>query len=432
MENLTLLGSAFLWGALSSLALPGGAAAGIHFKPHRRILAVLMAVGAGALLFAVFVELFYPGLNNGQKGAVLLTLAGGAAGWLFFTLVNRRLNKSGALLRSSAGIRRHATRQKKRFARRAVKDLARIDLFHRLPLPLAMKLVPEMELHSYPAGAVLCREGDDGDKLFCIIDGNVTISRNSQQLAELGPGDTFGEMALITRQPRNATAEISTAARIYAIPHGLFQQVLRESPALREETEALVAKRCDALAASGTADGAKLWKKNSLSYLNRMKIRASGKEVDRLAAELIRKKNIALAIWLGILLDSIPASLLIGIHLAEAGQVSAVLLGGILLADLPESLTCASHMYRGGIRYSRVLLLWSSLCLLTGVGAAGGALLRDTIPTALFLLLQGIAGGAMLGSIIEAMIPDAADWNKKTAALGTLAGFAAAAAVRLI
>src|SRR5262249_38195408 len=93
-----------------------------------------------------------------------------------------------------------------------------ITEFHELPLfrelsPLDLaRLLPELESTHFAAGEVLFREGDAGDALFILRAGRIEIETGGDEatapvrLAELGPGDCLGELALLTGQPRNATA----------------------------------------------------------------------------------------------------------------------------------------------------------------------------------------------------------------------------------
>lgn len=90
---------------------------------------------------------------------------------------------------------------------------------------------------AYLAGAVLCREGDPGDAFFVILEGRVIISQRlekgaERRLEELGPGEYFGEMALIDDQPRMATVTAVTPVTLLEITGQLFDRLVEESPAL--------------------------------------------------------------------------------------------------------------------------------------------------------------------------------------------------------
>jgi CRP-like cAMP-binding protein len=85
--------------------------------------------------------------------------------------------------------------------------------------------------HEYPKGTVLFREGEPGKEMFVIQTGKVTISKKVRDLdtnlAVLGPGEFFGEMAIISNRPRNATATISEDAKILVIDHKTFEAMIR-------------------------------------------------------------------------------------------------------------------------------------------------------------------------------------------------------------
>ncbi len=114
------------------------------------------------------------------------------------------------------------------------------DLHANLPLPMlgergARLLAKGLDRHtvSYPAGTVLFREGDPGDRMFVIADGRVRIVKalgaSDVTIASLGPGDCFGEMALLDKQPRSATAVTSEESRLVIIDGVAFEQLIREN-----------------------------------------------------------------------------------------------------------------------------------------------------------------------------------------------------------
>ena len=68
-----------------------------------------------------------------------------------------------------------------------------------------------------PEGRVLTREGDRGREFFVLVDGTVEIRRGGEKLHDLGPGDFFGEIALITKAPRTATVTASSPIKALVI-----------------------------------------------------------------------------------------------------------------------------------------------------------------------------------------------------------------------
>lgn len=135
--------------------------------------------------------------------------------------------------------------------------------------------------------------------------------------------------------------------------------------------------------------------------------------------------NVALAIWLGIALDGIPESLVIGGSI-EGSSVSVALVGGLFLANLPESMSSAAVMKKQGSSNTLILGMWISLMILTAVGAAfGNIFIADASPH-LRAVLEGIAAGAMLAMIAQTMLPEAYDHGGWLTGLMTVVGFLAA------
>lgn len=84
----------------------------------------------------------------------------------------------------------------------------------------------------YPAGSALCEEGRLGDDFFIILQGQAEVTRKRKKVGSLGPGDHFGEIALlklIGRAPRSATVTARTPVRCFLLPKGAFRDVIYEA-----------------------------------------------------------------------------------------------------------------------------------------------------------------------------------------------------------
>ena len=84
----------------------------------------------------------------------------------------------------------------------------------------------------YPAGSVLCEEGSLGDDFFIILQGQAEVARKRKKVRTLGPGDHFGEIALlklIGRTPRSATVTARTPIRCFLLPRAAFRDVIYEA-----------------------------------------------------------------------------------------------------------------------------------------------------------------------------------------------------------
>ena len=91
--------------------------------------------------------------------------------------------------------------------------LSRTPLFAELHPRVLEQLIPRMELVDLAAGDTLFREGDAGGSLYVISEGEVTVETSGTELARLGPGAFFGEIALVTDLPRSATVRALSGCR---------------------------------------------------------------------------------------------------------------------------------------------------------------------------------------------------------------------------
>ena len=109
------------------------------------------------------------------------------------------------------------------------------------------RLADEVDL---PAGRIAARQGASADEFFVIIDGTVTIDHDGEHLGDLGPGDFFGELALLGKVPRTATATCATPCRLLVLGHREFHTLLGEFPTIRGAVLEAVAKRIARLEAA--------------------------------------------------------------------------------------------------------------------------------------------------------------------------------------
>ncbi|HXG74957.1 MAG TPA: cyclic nucleotide-binding domain-containing protein [Gaiellaceae bacterium] len=92
-------------------------------------------------------------------------------------------------------------------------------------------------------GKVLAREGRPGREFFVLVDGAVRVSRTGRTLADLGAGDWFGEIALLTGGPRTATVTALTPIRVLVLTDRAFRRVVETMPAIALKVLASVGTR---------------------------------------------------------------------------------------------------------------------------------------------------------------------------------------------
>jgi len=114
-------------------------------------------------------------------------------------------------------------------------ELANVPLFGDLDPASLHTLIRNVRVSSLEAGQVLFRQGDPSDGLYVVVDGAVVPiaeGERRRKLAVLERGAFFGEIGLITRQPRNATIEAIVDTRLLAIDRGLMWELIHQSPSV--------------------------------------------------------------------------------------------------------------------------------------------------------------------------------------------------------
>ncbi len=142
------------------------------------------------------------------------------------------LRRTGRRLAALYSLRRHLRHRRRE---------GRIGVFSPLEDEVFQDLRPYMEERTYEAGSVVVRQGDGADEFFVILEGRVDIEYEERDehdeaqaytvIAELGPGDYFGEMALLTDTPRAASVVVVERCRVLALSRGAFEIYLEESEA---------------------------------------------------------------------------------------------------------------------------------------------------------------------------------------------------------
>jgi CRP/FNR family cyclic AMP-dependent transcriptional regulator len=117
-----------------------------------------------------------------------------------------------------------------------LRDTTKIDLIKRVPLfsgasksELAQiaAIADEVDL---PADKTLITEGDTGREFFALIEGTADVTQGGRKIRTMGPGDFFGEIALISKAPRTATIVTTSPVRALVITDRAFRQLLEQSP----------------------------------------------------------------------------------------------------------------------------------------------------------------------------------------------------------
>jgi len=431
MDHVTL---AFLFGGLSALSLPLGAAVGLWLNPGLRLTAAVMAFGAGALLCALALELVVPALehfpNDPLEGFKWLAL-GAMLGCLAFIALDHVLSGMGAYLRKTSTIAARLKRLKKKHYMDILDKLSLVDLMVNLPPEEIRRVVSDIEKRVFKAGELICHEEDPCDALFLVESGQVSVVRSGAATGEapalLGPGEAFGELALVTGLPHIARAEAVADTVVWEIHKDDFSEVVAVSPGLQRRLRNLVQGH------DGGSRGSGMDREKSAAWLEAASQNLESEVGEPTEAEIVQAatsaqrggSNVALAIWLGIALDGIPESLIIGGSM-EGASVSLALIGGLFLANFPESMSSAVVMKKQGSSGLFIIGMWVSLMIMTAVGAAYGNVFIADAPHHLHGLLEGMAAGAMLAMIAQTMLPEAYDHGGWLTGLMTVTGFLAA------
>ncbi|MGD8934045.1 MAG: cyclic nucleotide-binding domain-containing protein [Gammaproteobacteria bacterium] len=308
-------------------------------------------------------------------------------------------------------------------------DIKRFDLFSHLTQDELQEIASHLIYKRFPRGQTLFHKGDISNRMYFIAKGEISLINPSLHLGAtetLGPATAFGGHAFLTGSRHALSAVTTEDTEVWVLRKSDFDELLAETPVLTTKLKQYINN-------NHVAEYLQYTQHVDTDLIERWRSK-TGNSIDsnsplpaicEMSFELSAHRGAPLAIWLGILLDGIPESLVIGASLVQA-QISYSLIGGLFLSNYPEALSSSVGMRQHGYPFRKILLMWTSLMIVTGIGAAIGNVFFTGAPPSLFAMVEGIAAGAMLTMIAQTMLPEAYFKGGSIVGFSTLLGFLAA------
>ena len=403
-----------------------GAVLGLYIPFSKKVLACVLAFAAGSLIAALAIELGFEGAHElTQEGAGIhlawAIIAGGfAAGAIVYYVASLFLEEKGAALRYPSRFMEYALNRKRRAASEKLGLLAQCDLLRHLPAEDIEPLLDRAQSREVKAGEVVFKAGDPGDALYIVADGGVEVRASGTQklLAELGAGQAFGEMALLSGGSRTATVQARLDSRLLTIAKPDFDRLLADDPVVAEQVRKLSRERALSNLRSDGVDPA-LWAQMASESLGHV----SRREEQQLLHEAKEGKGAGLAIVFGNILDTIPGCLVIGAKFGGFESLSLTLVLGMFLGGIPEAAASAAMLRKAGFSDRAIFWLWSTVLAAGVVAAVAGKLLISHAHSTAAVLAQAVAGGAILALVTHAMVPEALHKGGSAVVLPAVGGF---------
>jgi len=134
-------------------------------------------------------------------------------------------------------------------------DLTRLAVFDGCPADVLAELRPPPEELDVEPGETIVRQGHVGHEWYVILDGRVEAIRGTTSVAELGPGEHFGEIALIYHQARTVTIRAVVPTRVLLVPESSFNVLLAAAPSFSARMRRVAELRRDYLEQVSTSPG---------------------------------------------------------------------------------------------------------------------------------------------------------------------------------
>lgn len=451
---------AFILGGLSAISLPLGSLLGLAWKPSPKITAVFTAFGGGALLAALSIELVAPtvmmvvgqmpvegeAISTEHRVAKMLALIIGCSiGGVFFFLLNEILNAKGGYLRKVSTTITHFNGLNRKKYKKLFRKLSRIEIFNSIPKDQIQNLIRYLEILTFKPGEIIFSTGEMAAGMYFIDEGEVELQINGKTVKLINPGGLFGEISLLYHVPSKVTAIAKTKLIAFELMNEDFDKIREKVPEIEKLAVQFAEKQMDEeshFIAENYIETAEDWSEHAIENLHHSSDLPTQHEVMEAAKS---SSSAPMAIWLGILLDGIPESFVIGAGflliltaklfkgpVTFTDVVPYTLIAGLFLSNFPEAMSSSIGMRKMGWKTLKILVLWISLMVMTALGAVFGYYFSNAIPETLMIAVEGLAAGAMLTMIAQTMIPEAVHiGGHRVVGLGTLAGYLSAVAFKI-
>jgi zinc transporter ZupT len=458
MTDITL--THLLWaltlGCVSAASLPLGSLVGLRVRFSHRSIATFAAFGAGALIAALSVELVAPaslalttaahGPQAGHARANFVALIfGGVCGGALFVLLDGLVNQQGGYIRKRATTLARIAKRRSEEVHRQLQAVLDIRPFNALPAELARSLAAILRPKTFRENQIVASPEAHSGEAYIVLEGELDIEIDGKRGEVAGPGTLVGLLALFVPRIGNlATLKANSDTKCLALTHEDIDHLRALSRDFDRACRELAGERIERLEQhlvtrlSEAVD----WTHSAAEAL-RLGSEVPALVIYRAQAE---HRGSPLAVWLGILLDGIPESLVIGaglfMMLVSHAAVESLrfvdvipytLVAGLFLSNFPEALSSSANMLAAGWSRRRIFLMWFALMVTTALGAGLGFLLAGVLSERWLVFAEGVAAGAMLTMIAAAMIPEAAAHGVPSIiGVTTLAGFLAAVMFKLL
>ena len=121
--------------------------------------------------------------------------------------------------------------------------LKQFDLFKDVDESKLNKIAPFTMLVSFPEGKTIIQEGGYSNDFYAIESGTAKVERGGETIAEIGPGDVFGEQGLLERQERSASVVATSALRALKIEHWEIPRMRKAMPEVLEVLQKTIEER---------------------------------------------------------------------------------------------------------------------------------------------------------------------------------------------
>jgi CRP/FNR family cyclic AMP-dependent transcriptional regulator len=122
-------------------------------------------------------------------------------------------------------------------------QLKRIPIFADVPDEDLTVITTFASTDEVPEGKTIVKQGDYANAFMAIEEGTAKVTRDGEQVGELGPGDIFGEIGLIEKEKRTATVEATSRVRLIKIEHWELQRMKKKLPEVYEKIANLARER---------------------------------------------------------------------------------------------------------------------------------------------------------------------------------------------